>query len=61
MDTSEWVANHTYFPKGTEISYSDDTYMDEDEDEKEIDYTFPDIQDITIDITCGSAYEGDTS
>ena len=59
MDTSEWAVNNTRLPKGTDVSYSDDAYVDEDEED--IDDSFPDTMDTTADITDGSAYEGDTS
>ena len=62
MDTAELVANHAQFPTGTKILYSDDASMDGSEDDQEVDDSFPDInQDLTINTTSGSAYEGDTS
>ena len=48
-------------PKNTKISYSEDACIDDSEDDQEINNSFPDIQDVTIDTTYGSAYEGDTS
>ena len=62
MDMAEWLMNHTQFPIGTKIWYSDDASMDGSEDDQEIDDSFPDVdQNLTMNTTSGSAYEGDIS